>query len=800
MKTFSIFAVLLLISGALSAQNNIDKAIQQFAEKYPQEKIYLLYDKGVYVAGDNLFFKAFVFDGFNRSKVSTNLNVELYNSSKVLIKQQMIPLFEGEGNGSFTLTDSLAEGVYYIRAYTQWMLNFDERYQYVQSIPVYNITSKKKLVKDTLAQWTAEAFPESGTFVEGITTKVGVRLKSDGVLPESWNGYVFEESKPAEKITTFSSLDRNVGMFFLVPEKNKKYKAVIQDNKGRKSTISLPAPVSSGVSLQVNSTPKSVFFSIRFKDVPAENSEYTIVGTINNILVYRAKIKNDANGAASSIPVDKLINGILQLTLFDKNENAVAQRLCFISPTELTLNEPSFAKIYLSKTTRGLNGFEILPDTSYQNYSVLVMDGATPNRFEEENLLSTFWLTGDLPGKVHAPAKYLGYDADSDALDVFMMTEKWQRFNWASILKGEFPEIKYKPTPYIGYSATVLGSGATTTKETINLIFYYKDSTTQLVQAETDNKGSFELNNLMFEDAVKVYYQINNRKGSSKDVKITFEPHNKFVDYKGNFPAAGYLLVNRTGKDQLPAEAERGLQTRNNFSQTEQKYKELVEVKVTAQKKNATQQLNEQLSSGMFRSMNETVFDFVNDNQTAITATSVLQWLQGRAAGVQIQMQGADYVATIRGSRAQLYLNEMAVDASTINTTPMSDIAMVKIIRGPMLGGAGGGGGGSILVYTRRGDSQKSTKTSPPSLNYSTLFGYTPPQNFLEPDYKDPVFKGIAKDTRDVLVWKPYLPIENNKPISIRFYNNDNAGTIRVVIIGFSKEDDIPMFYNETLK
>ncbi len=800
MKTFSIFLVLLFSSCLLNAQNNIDKAIQAFSEKFPQEKVYLLYDKGVYVAGDNLFFKAFVFDGFNRSKVSTNLNVELFNASKKLVHQQMIPLFEGEGNGSFALSDSLAEGVYYIRAYTQWMLNFDERYQYVQPFTLYNVTSKKKLVKDTLTQWTAEAFAESGTLVEGVTTKIAVRLKSDGVLPESWSGYVFEESKPAEKITTFNSLDRNVGVFFLVPEKSKKYKAVIQDNKGRKSTISLPAPVSSGVSLQVNSTPKAVFFSIRFKDVPAALNEYTIVGTINSTLVYRAKIKTDVNGAASSIPVDKLINGVLQLTLFDKNENVVAQRLCFIAPTELQLNEPSFAKIYLSKTTRGLNGFEILPDTSYQNYSLLVMDGATPNRFEEENLLSSFWLTGDLPGKIHAPAKYLGYDANSDALDVLMMTEKWQRFSWASILKGEYPEIKFKPSTYLGYSATVLGSGATTSRETINLIFYYKDSTTQVAQVETDSKGSFELNNLMFEDAVKVYYQINNRKGNTKDVKITFETHNKFLEYKGNFPAAGYILVNRTGKDPLPIEAERGFQTRNNFSQTEQKYKELVEIKVTAQKKNLTQELNEKLSSGMFRSMNETVFDFVNENETAISATNVLQWLQGRAAGVQIQMQGADYVATIRGTRAQLYLNEMAVDASTISTTPMSDIAMVKIIRGPMLGGAGGGGGGSILIYTRRGDSQKSTKTAPPSLNYSTLNGYAKPTIFPEPDYKEAIFKGIVKDTRDVLVWKPYLAIENNKPLNIRFYNNDNAGVIRVVIIGFSKEDDIPMFYNETLK
>ena len=196
MKTFFLLVIFAFCLGNLYAQLNIDSAIQRFSDKYPQEKVYLLYDKGVYIAGDNLFYKAFVFEGFNKSKISTNLNVELYNESKALISQQVIPLYDGEGYGSLLLADTLPEGVYYIRAYTQWMLNFDERFQYIQPVTVYNITSKKKLVRDTISQWTATAFPEGGTFLAGLTTKVAVRMQSKGQLPESWSGYIFEESKP----------------------------------------------------------------------------------------------------------------------------------------------------------------------------------------------------------------------------------------------------------------------------------------------------------------------------------------------------------------------------------------------------------------------------------------------------------------------------------------------------------------------------------------------------------------------------------------------------------------------------
>ncbi|HRP58457.1 hypothetical protein, partial [Agriterribacter sp.] len=71
---------------------------------------------------------------------------------------------------------------------------------------------------------------------------------------------------------------------------------------------------------------------------------------------------------------------------------------------------------------------------------------------------------------------------------------------------------------------------------------------------------------------------------------------------------------------------------------------------------------------------------------------------------------------------------------------------------------------------------------------------------FYEPDYKDASVKRIEKDSRDVLYWNPAVMREGNKPIQIRFYNNDDAKSVRVVIIGFSKDEDMPLFYNEIFK
>ena len=800
--THTLLLCLLLLpsAGYLFAQNKAEQALQTLSEKYPQEKVYLLYNKENYVAGENMWFNAFVFEGYNRSVISTSLTLELYNSKKTLINRKNIPLFDGEGQGSFALPDSLPEGLYYVRGYTQWMLNFDEAFQYMHSFALYNTTSPQKLVPDSLAAWNASAFPEGGSFIEGLNNKVAVRLSSAGVLPENWNGYVIDAAKPSEKIASFTALDRNVAIFSLVPEKNKKYQVVVQDKKGKKQTITLPAAETSGVSIKVNSTNTAIFYSLQFKNLPADAKGYKIIGTMNNILVYKANINKITPEIASSIPADKLINGVLRLTVFDGSEKVVAERLCFVQPQQLHVGRPSFPPLYLSNTPRGVNGFDLMADSNYLKYTVLVMDGGVNDYLSNDNILTSLWLTSDFTSRIDAPGRYFDTDADPMALDALLISEQWKRFDWAEVTAGKFPEIRFTPEPYISYKGTVYGGGGIVANETVNLIFYFADSTTQLNQVTTDSKGVFELKNLIFEEPLKVYYQVNDKKVAPRDVTVTFESLNKVVPYKDPLPPGGYMLVKRPPNDKLPADIARAVINRNNQKDADEKVKTLEEVKIVAQSKSNKQKLNEQLSSGMFRSMNEDVFDLVNENQEAMSYQNILQWLQGRVAGLQIQMQGGDYIPIIRGSRVQLYLDEMPVDPSAISGMSVSNIAMVKVIKSGFVGGIGGGGGGAVAIYTRRGDTQAANAQKPPSLNNSVLAGYDKVLPFYKPDYNDATYKRIEKDSRDVLYWNPAVLPEGNKPVQIRFFNNDDAKSIRVVIIGFSKDEDRPLFYNEIFK
>jgi hypothetical protein len=66
----NLFCVLLLsMMPPVLAQTKLEKAITNLEDNYEQEKVYVLTDKSQYAAGDKIWFKGFVFDGYNRSPI-----------------------------------------------------------------------------------------------------------------------------------------------------------------------------------------------------------------------------------------------------------------------------------------------------------------------------------------------------------------------------------------------------------------------------------------------------------------------------------------------------------------------------------------------------------------------------------------------------------------------------------------------------------------------------------------------------------------------------------------------------------
>lgn len=125
------------------------KKLQEFAKKNPTEKVYLHLDKPYYAVGDNIWFKAYVVDGSTSSPsmLSNILYVELINEKDSVKRQLRLPMQSGITWGDFKLSDTLSEGNYRIRAYTQWMRNAGPSHFFDKTIKIGNSWSNKVFTK-----------------------------------------------------------------------------------------------------------------------------------------------------------------------------------------------------------------------------------------------------------------------------------------------------------------------------------------------------------------------------------------------------------------------------------------------------------------------------------------------------------------------------------------------------------------------------------------------------------------------------------------------------------------------------
>ena len=117
------------------------------------------------------------------------------------------------------------------------------------------------------------------------------------------------------------------------------------------------------------------------------------------------------------------------------------------------------------------------------------------------------------------------------------------------------------------------------------------------------------------------------------------------------------------------------------------------------------EKLNDEYCSGSFKTYDGIIIDLVNANESAKSYLNILEWLQGRVAGLQIYYTRYGMpVPFVRNAKASIFVDEMPVDAGYLEDLPVTDIAMIKIIKEPFVGAVGNGGGGVIAIYTLKGD------------------------------------------------------------------------------------------------
>lgn len=774
-------SITLFICVNVSAQTfTPEEALQKFS-KYPQERIFVQFDKGDYLAGETMHFRAYIFSKFSLSLISTNLYFEYVDKDKKIIYKNSLPIDGGIAEGSLSIPKHLTEDVYYFRAYTSWMLNFDERSHYIRPINVYNPYSATKLVEQP-ADWVATIHPEGGTVLDNVTSKFAVRLYSLA-LPKNCTGYLFDNAAPSTKIADITFYNEEVGSFAFTPVYGKTYSIKITDDKQRAKVIALPAILQQGIALSVNRSAGNINYSITAKGITEPLKGYKIIAENQGELIYSALIKNTTTAINSAIPLDSLTKGIVHITVFDAMGNAVAERLCFIPPGTL-YKIPQVQFIKRSLALKGLNEWIINTDTINTYTYTLKVSNDNVND-DPRNFLSTYWL-GD---RLLQPVKANGYfDPQNDiALDHLLMSEQWGKAGWNTFLTTPVPQLKYAPDNFLTYQGIALYNKKILPNKKIGIVIQVSDSAKEVLTVNTDNLGRFTLKNIEFRDSAKVFYRINNLEDFSKNIDIGFTRADDSKPYNDKLPVTLFTVTSRKAGDTIPQRIREYMAALDNSEKEDERYKKLEGVVVQAKAKDFTRELIKTLSTPIFSEPGEIVFDFIN-KYTDETGSGIIDWLEGKVPG----LSNENGVAYMRAQPAGIYINEFAADYTQLSSYSVTDIALVKVLRNAY---ALGSSVPVIVVYTKTGSSFKSENAN--KIKNTVIKGYPKIEKFKMVDYADEKVSAAKNDTRNVLFWNTtWIPRVNKQ--AIKFYNSDISKKYRLVIIGFSK-DGIPVYLNKEI-
>ena len=161
------------------------------------QKVYLHLDRPNYYSGETIWFKAYLV------KARTNqldyrsgvLTVELIAQDGKVLNSDQFKLSAGHASGSISLGDTLKTGLYVVRAYTNWMRNFDPRFYATKPIEITQISVDENNldlpIKSNSDSILLKFYPEGGYLLRGVPNQVGFKATDMAGRSVEIEGYCF---------------------------------------------------------------------------------------------------------------------------------------------------------------------------------------------------------------------------------------------------------------------------------------------------------------------------------------------------------------------------------------------------------------------------------------------------------------------------------------------------------------------------------------------------------------------------------------------------------------------------------
>lgn len=776
------FIVTLMVTAGFGDEDNefrrINIALQKFSIMYPQQKVYLHIDKTSYKAGEMLWVKAYLLNGLNHlpDTLSTNLYVELISPFETRVEIKRFQMFNGFGIGDFVLSDTLPEGLYQIRAYTNWMQNFDEAFYFNKNFQLTNpaytklispkqarvnqkeLESRQKMADEIDLQF----MPEGGVLVDDLLSTVAFKAINQLGKGVDIKGSIVDEN--GTEVTPFETFFKGMGRFLLTPKKGKKYFAVVKTGNIDLHNP-LPQSMETGLVMHVENLAKILNVTLNANKPPTNDrstNEVLLVAQIGGRIYYHHRVFLENNSFQISIDKAYFPSGIMQLTAFSGRGMPLAERLLYnnrhdFMKIRMTATDTFMAEGIRLKLTFSVTDHSNRPLPANMSLSVTREKSSVP-AINNDNIVSTLLLSSDLKGFIEDPYEYFvdNKPFHQEALDNLMLTNGWRRFDWAKILDGEYPKIKYHEERGIAIFGQItfdfFNIPLKNCKVQLSILNSYNDVFTQ----NTSEKGYFLFENMVYYDTVKVKIEAWRQSGRRNLlIVLPDDKINEIRKFQGD-----YSLVTQSERDNKAYRIERY---------------EVTKTALEKEKKDKKENSND--LHGIY---NEPDF-ILASSEFPKGSRDIVEVMRGRIPGVniygdQIIIRGPN---SLTGSNQPLFLIDGVPtrDIESIKAIPVEEIDRVEVLKGPSAAIYGmRGSNGVIAVYTKRGQFMKR------GVIEFDMLGYSTPRNFYQPKY----LPENEPESNYTLYWQPVIITDSTGTAHILLDKPAIKGDYRFTVEGVS--------------
>ncbi len=136
-----------------------------------------------------VWMKAYLLSDQRPSYVSKNLYFDWTDADGRLLSHSVSPIAEGGASSFFKIPAWVKNGVIHVKAYTQWMLNFDNAFLFNKDIPVLMPVEGSYPVAAKI-QTTISFFPEGGDLINGVSSVLAFEALNQHNKPAAVSGVI----------------------------------------------------------------------------------------------------------------------------------------------------------------------------------------------------------------------------------------------------------------------------------------------------------------------------------------------------------------------------------------------------------------------------------------------------------------------------------------------------------------------------------------------------------------------------------------------------------------------------------